>query len=279
MTDLIDRHGAEAFAPILVDDERLVLVLRQHWMRLLGTGFAWFVALVLTIWIGVVTPESLGFWSDLAWWVLFAMALYAVVVVLNWRHDWFVATDKRLMLRYGLVFRRTAMMPLGKVTDMSFDKPPVGRAFGFGSFVLESAGQDQALREITYIPHADAAYRRICEELFGSPDPRPHPVQMEAVGRAKGRRFTPEGATAPSDGRDDTDVPLMTLGSYLDRALPNSGGRMRRRVLRGPAPADPPPAADDADKEPEDGPFDSPWIVSHEDSSPPQQVRREREED
>ena len=34
------------------------------------------------------------------------------------------------------------MMPLAKVTDMSFQRSPIGRILGYGEFILESAGQD-----------------------------------------------------------------------------------------------------------------------------------------
>ncbi len=93
--------------------------------------------------------------------------------VLEWREDWFVVTDRRLLLRTGLVTRRVAMMPLIKVTDMSYARPPAGRVFGYGEIVIESAGQDQALRRITHLPDPDALYLEICELLFGPKAPVP----------------------------------------------------------------------------------------------------------
>jgi hypothetical protein len=90
--------------------------------------------------------------------------------VLEWRHDWFVATDKRLLLTYGLVTRKVAMMPLTKVTDMSYNRSPVGRVLGYGRFVMESAGQDQALRSVNWVPDPDHTYRAICAEIFGVSD-------------------------------------------------------------------------------------------------------------
>jgi hypothetical protein len=37
---------------------------------------------------------------------------------------------------------------------------------GYGQFVLESAGQDQALRTITFIPHPDETYRLLVATIF-----------------------------------------------------------------------------------------------------------------
>jgi hypothetical protein len=58
------------------------------------------------------------------------------------------------------------MMPLLKVTDMSYVRSIPGQFLGFGKFVLESAGQDQALREVKWVPNPDQTYRDICAEIF-----------------------------------------------------------------------------------------------------------------
>jgi hypothetical protein len=87
------------------------------------------------------------------------------------------------MLTMGVLTRKIAMIPLGKVTDMSYVRPPVGQLLGYGSFVLESAGQDQAFREVEYVPHPDLLYRRISEELF-TPDARRASDRPTPVARA-----------------------------------------------------------------------------------------------
>jgi hypothetical protein len=62
------------------------------------------------------------------------------------------------------------MMPLMKVTDMSYERSVPGRILGYGRFVMESAGQDQALREVNWVPEPDEHYRAICAEIFGVAD-------------------------------------------------------------------------------------------------------------
>jgi len=58
------------------------------------------------------------------------------------------------------------MMPLTKVTDMSFNRPPMGRLLGYGTFIVESAGQDQALRTINHLPYPEQLYLEVCGLLF-----------------------------------------------------------------------------------------------------------------
>jgi hypothetical protein len=60
------------------------------------------------------------------------------------------------------------MMPLTKVTDMSFRRSFGGRMLGYGEFVVESAGQDQALRNIDHIPYPEQLYLLICGMIFPS---------------------------------------------------------------------------------------------------------------
>ena len=60
-----------------------------------------------------------------------------------------------------------AIMPLVKITDLTFHRSSTGLLLGHGKFVVESAGQDQALSAIDYVPRAEATYLQISELLFG----------------------------------------------------------------------------------------------------------------
>ena len=90
------------------------------------------------------------------------------------------------------------MMPLQKVTDMTYDRSLLGMLVGYGSFTLESAGQDQALSHITHVPDADEHYRAICTQLFG-------PASREKA--TPGDRREPPGHDRPDDGPDGPGGP------------------------------------------------------------------------
>jgi hypothetical protein len=53
---------------------------------------------------------------------------------------------------------------------MRYDKNPMGQVLGYGKFVLESAGQDQALTAVDYVPEPDLHYREINAVLFAPAD-------------------------------------------------------------------------------------------------------------
>ena len=65
--------------------------------------------------------------------------------VVDWWFDRFILTNKRVMVVGGLITRKVAMMPLLRVTDMKYEQSPLGRMLNYRTFVLESAGQEQAL--------------------------------------------------------------------------------------------------------------------------------------
>jgi len=76
----------------------------------------------------------------------------------EWSEDYFVVTSERMLQASGVFVRKIAMMPLVKVTDMSFQRSAGGRLLGYGTFILESAGQDQALRRIDHVPYPEQLY-------------------------------------------------------------------------------------------------------------------------
>ena len=59
------------------------------------------------------------------------------------------------------------MMPLRKVTDMTYERSVLGRLLGYGEFIMESAGQDQALSRVPYLPRPDSLYLEVSQLLFG----------------------------------------------------------------------------------------------------------------
>jgi membrane protein YdbS with pleckstrin-like domain len=66
----------------------------------------------------------------------------------------------------GIITRKVAMMPLLRVTDMKYEQTPLGRILNYVTFVLESAGLDQALREVPHLPNPNELYLRVVEEMY-----------------------------------------------------------------------------------------------------------------
>jgi uncharacterized membrane protein YdbT with pleckstrin-like domain len=84
----------------------------------------------------------------------------------DWSVNYFVVTSHRLILAKGFIVRKIGMLPLTKVTDMSFQRTTIGRLLGYGEFIVESAGQDQALRNVKFIPYPEQLYLEVCGLIF-----------------------------------------------------------------------------------------------------------------
>ena len=184
----MDDHWDAPVRQYLLDGERVVVAVRRHWVRVLEPALTVVGGLALALWVEASAPAGA---SRLAWWLWFALIARLIWLVGEWRRNWFVATDKRLVLTYGIVTRKVAMMPLAKVTDMSFVRTIPGRVFGYGKFVLESAGQEQALHKVNWVPDATRTYRAICAEIFGVDD------------RDRVLVATTDGTDSQWDDRDD----------------------------------------------------------------------------
>jgi Bacterial PH domain len=100
-------------------------------------------------------------------WLAWAGLLgYLAFETLNWLVNYFVVTSQRMLLTSGFITRKVAMMPLVKVTDMSFQRDFEGRVLGYGTFILESAGQEQAFRVVDHLPYPEQLYLEVCGLIF-----------------------------------------------------------------------------------------------------------------
>ncbi len=150
----------------LIPSERSVVVSRRHWASLAkvgaSCGAAFLVSLMIVMHLGdeqffavigvLGLLGSLG-WFGFAWWF--------------WITEEFVITDKRVLIVSGVITRRVAIMPLTKVTDLTYERSILGRLLGYGVFVMESAGQHQAMSRVEYLPRPDLLYHEVSTLLFG----------------------------------------------------------------------------------------------------------------
>ena len=157
----------------LLPHERQVISVHQHPAVLIGPIFWVLLGLAIAGWLSNSVAHG-NTTVLLIIWILWAILLLRLAwKVLEWSLTYFVITSQRLLLTQGFVIRRVDMMPLTKVTDMSFNRSARGQLLGFGEFVVESAGQDQALRHIEYLPYPEQLYLEVCGLIFKEKDESP----------------------------------------------------------------------------------------------------------
>jgi membrane protein YdbS with pleckstrin-like domain len=92
---------------------------------------------------------------------------YLGLHVAEWHVRHFLVTRRRVLLTSGVLIRTVAVMPLRRITDLTWKETFWGQLLDYGTFRFESAGQAQGLDVITFVPHADTLYRRLSELMFG----------------------------------------------------------------------------------------------------------------
>jgi uncharacterized membrane protein YdbT with pleckstrin-like domain len=104
-------------------------------------------------------------------WILFAILLLWVIGrIIERAVTFFVVTTKRMVLAEGVFVRKVNMLPLTKVTEMTFQQTPFGQLLGYGEFLVESAGPEQALNHVTYLPYPEQLYLEVCGLIFKDED-------------------------------------------------------------------------------------------------------------
>ena len=149
---------------LLSDGERIEMEMRPHWRALLVPGLV-----LLGIIIGLIILFSLlGGWDGFVGsisktaLVIVAIFLFAVFVVrpfLYWITTQYVFTNRRIIVRSGLVSKHGKDMPLSKVNNVSFDISVPGRIMNYGTLTIDSAS-DEALI-IDGVPNVEQIQREV----------------------------------------------------------------------------------------------------------------------
>lgn len=161
-------------------DERAVLRVRRHAIVLLRPFLLALGALLLASAGGFVASPDEG--GDLVDTFLGLVAAFFFLRLLwklwQWWADHIVVTNQRILEISGVLTRKVASMPLGKVTDMTYRRSIAGRILRYGDIIVESAGQDQALSCIERLPQPDYFYRTITSLVTGG-DSAPDRLSQE----------------------------------------------------------------------------------------------------
>jgi uncharacterized membrane protein YdbT with pleckstrin-like domain len=150
----------------LLPTERRVIRVRQHWAVMLNHVTSTALFMLACVLAERLLPDSVIV-DNLTFYLALVAVLRFTVLTILWWVERIVVTDKRVMLAQGIITHNVGMMPLSKVTDLTFQRSLTGRMFGYGTMIVESAGQIQALNRIEYMPRPEEIYEALSELVFG----------------------------------------------------------------------------------------------------------------
>lgn len=199
----------------LTEHEEIRLATRQHSIVLWKPFIALALALMLLV-RATIDGGSLGSTQDVFLWLVLAALLWLLWRWVSWRRNLFVATDRRILKVYGVLSTTVDSMRNQKVTDMRYRRDPIGEVLGYGSITIESAGQEQALHDITFLPFPRENYQELCHVIFGEA-PRSGGKKKNRLRRRLEQlsRRTSTAAGTGAGGAHDADD--HTVVDHLDR--------------------------------------------------------------
>ena len=167
-------------ADVLVADEQVLLHRHPHWSVLVRP-----VVLLLAVAavLGFTAAAVRGLDARAVLWALLAAAGGVVVArgvlwpALRWRATHLVVTDRRVLVREGVLGRAGVAVPVDHVTGVRYRATPAARLLGTGTLVVEVADADAL--ELDRVPRVARAHALLHERTVGAADP---------PGRGRGRR-------------------------------------------------------------------------------------------
>jgi uncharacterized membrane protein YdbT with pleckstrin-like domain len=150
----------------LLPTERRVIRVRQHWAYMWNNVFQTALFLLLMVAAQRYLPSGVLVDNITFYLALVGVCRFTILTILWWIER-IVITDKRVMLAEGFIVHKVGMMPLSKVTDLTFERSIGGRLLGYGTLIVESAGQIQALNRIDFMPRPEEVYEALSELVFG----------------------------------------------------------------------------------------------------------------
>ena len=185
----------------LLPDERAVVATRRHWAVLLEPTAKFLPVFLIGGWLLVLDPDN-KVTSSAGLLVLVGSLVYFGLRVGEWWMRTFIVSTRRVLLTSGVVVRTVTLLPLRRITDLTWKETFLGQLLGYGTFRFESAGQQQALSEITFLPGADVLYRRVSRLLFSSDW-----GGAASSGDDEGNPEPAQSPPPPDDRRDTQPIP------------------------------------------------------------------------
>lgn len=159
---LRDAVGPRSPWSYLAPDELCLIRTHLHWLvplrAIAKAAVSMPLAIVVTLLLAFLAPG--WWWLQVALWVgTVAHQCYLIWLVLLWRAEQIIVTDRRLIRISGVFTTTVDDVRLSQITDTSYRRSLLGRIFDYGSIRIESAGQVQALERIDFVPSPGAIYR------------------------------------------------------------------------------------------------------------------------
>jgi membrane protein YdbS with pleckstrin-like domain len=178
----------------LLPQERQVIAVHLHPASLFGPSgvvIAGLAAAVVSSNLSKFSPDA----RLVIWLVWGLLLLHLIWLTLNWLVSYYVVTAYRMLLIKGVLARDVAMVPLARAADLRLRRTAMGRLLGYGQFILAPSGQDQALRNVKFLPYPEQIYLEVCGLIWPDRDSQPDLGESEEQESSDGPAERPSASS------------------------------------------------------------------------------------
>lgn len=118
----------------LKKDEKVLITIHQHWIKLVLPFFAWLVLSILLLVLDFVGP-------GIALTIILLTAIYPAYEYLLWKNNLWCVTNLRVIDEEGFISRYAKESPLDKINNVEYDQPILGRILGYGNVDIQTAAE------------------------------------------------------------------------------------------------------------------------------------------
>lgn len=151
---------------LLVEGERVVLHKHPHWKKILRPVLVMLLVVAAGGYLAAlvaVQPWAGWGWVVLGVLVLVLVGWWTVLPVIRWRTTHFVVTNRRVLVREGVLTRQGIDIPTARITSVRFRHNLIERLLGCGTLVIESAAQEEL--EFDDIPDVERVQTLLYQEV------------------------------------------------------------------------------------------------------------------
>ena len=162
-------------------DERVVIHTRTHAKVLILPAVALVLLSLATGFGAALLPETAQPVSQLvvALVGLVLVTWWAVLPFLRWWTTTYTVTDRRLIMRSGILTRVGKDMPLVRINDVSYQRSLLDRMLGCGTLYIQTAAEGGTIT-LDDVPNVERLHVEMTELLFGTTPDTLHARAVQA---------------------------------------------------------------------------------------------------
>jgi len=116
----------------LKKDEKVLLIIRHHWLKLVLPFFSWLVIAILAIWLANASTAMI---------IILIACIYPLWAYLDWVYNIWAVTNLRVIDEGGYFTRYAKESPLDKINNIEYAQSFWGRIFGYGNVDIQTAAE------------------------------------------------------------------------------------------------------------------------------------------